>query len=242
MTIPQKVPLSVSRSFDFGLSTYTLFIGHFAVGFASKRLAPRTSVAMLILAPLFLDILFPVFVLTGREHARIVPGTTRVMPVDLFDYPWSHSLLMSVVWSIVFGAVHFAFRRDRTVALVLGAGVFSHFILDWVTHRPDMQLYPGSSTRVGLGLWNSVVGTLVIEGALFIAGVALYATGTRAKSRRGIIGFWLFVLALIAVYLGSLFGPPPSSMTAMTVSGVIANLLFFWIFWFDRHREALYSR
>jgi membrane-bound metal-dependent hydrolase YbcI (DUF457 family) len=219
-----------------------LFIGHFAIGFASKRFAPRTSLATLIAAPLFLDILFPVFVLTGLEHARIAPGTTRVMPVDLFDYPWSHSLLMSVVWSMVFGTMHFAFRRDRIVALVLGAGVFSHFILDWITHRPDMQLYPGSSTRVGLGLWNSVVGTLVIEGSLFIAGVVLYATGTRAQNRRGSIGFGLFVLALVAVYLGSLFGPPPSNMTEMTVSGVIGNLLFFWIAWFDRHREALYWR
>lgn len=215
-----------------------MFIGHFAVGFASKRLAPSTSLATLIVAPLFLDILFPVFVLIGIEHARIVPGITRVMPFDPYDYPWSHSLLMSVVWSIAFGSAYFAFRRDRTVALVLGAGVFSHFILDWITHRPDLQLYPGSSTRVGLGLWDSLLGTLVVEGTLFVTGVALYATGTRAHNRRGSIGCWLFVLVLIAVYLGSLFGPPPHNMTAMMVTGVMANLFFFWIAWFDRHRES----
>jgi membrane-bound metal-dependent hydrolase YbcI (DUF457 family) len=215
-----------------------MFIGHFAVGFASKRLAPRTSLATLIAAALFLDMLFPAFLLAGVEHARITPRITQVMmPFDAYDYPWSHSLLMSIVWSVACAGGYFALRRDRVASVVLGGAVFSHFVLDWITHRPDMQLYPGSSTRVGLGLWYSLGGTLAIEGAMFAAGVAIYATCTRARDRQGSIGFWLYVAILLAAYLGSMLGPPPPSVTAVAVSGLIANLLFFWILWFDRHRE-----
>jgi membrane-bound metal-dependent hydrolase YbcI (DUF457 family) len=216
-----------------------MFIGHFAIGFASKRLAPRTSLATLVVAPLFSDILFPLFMLAGIEHARIEPGATRVTPMDLYDYPWSHSLLMTMVWAIVFGGAYFAFRRDRTASLVLAGGVLSHFVLDWITHRPDVQLYPGSSTRVGLGLWYSLPGTLAVEATMFAAAVALYVTVTKARDRQGSIGLWAFIAFLVVVYLGSVLGPPPPSLAPVIVVGVASNLLFFWIAWFDRHRETI---
>jgi len=214
-----------------------MFVGHFAVGFASKRFAPKASLATLIAAPLFLDILFPVFVLTGIEHASISPGITQVMPLDLYDYAWSHSLAMSLVWSLAFGAVYFGLTRDRSVSLIVGFGVFTHWILDFVSHRPDMQLYPGGNAHIGLGLWNSLPATLIVEGALFIGGVMLYATSTRARDKRGSIGLWLFVAFLVASYLGSVFGPPPPNVTVVAVTGLLANLLLCWVAWFDRHRD-----
>ncbi len=162
-----------------------MFVGHFAVGFASKRFAPKASLAVLIAAPLFLDILWPVFILTGIEHVRIVPGITQVTPLDLYDYPWSHSLLMALVWSGVFAGGYFALRRDRTASLVIAFGVFSHWILDFVSHRPDMPLFPGGSARVGLGLWMSLPATLAVEGAMFLGAVALYARDTRARESAG---------------------------------------------------------
>jgi hypothetical protein len=214
-----------------------MFIGHFAVGFAAKRLAPRESLATLMLAALWADILFPIFVMLGIEHARIAPNITAVMPYDLYDYPWSHSLLMTLAWSLAFGGVSFAWRGDRTAAWVLAGAVFSHFILDWITHRPDMPLYPGSAIKVGLGLWSSRAGTLAVESLAFVGGVVSYATTTRSRDRKGTFGLWGFVALLALVYAGNFLGPPPSSMTGVAVGGVVANVLFAGVAWFDAHRE-----
>ncbi len=79
-----------------------MFIGHHAVGFASKRFAPRTSLGLLMAAPLLLDLLWPIFLLLGIEHVRVEPANPPFLRLDLYDYPWSHSLLMSVVWSVLF--------------------------------------------------------------------------------------------------------------------------------------------
>jgi hypothetical protein len=127
-----------------------MFIGQFAVGFAATKFAPRTSAAVLLAAPLFLDLLWPVFLLLGWEHVRIDPGNTRYTPLDLWDYPWSHSLLMSVVWATVFAlAYHFiAHYLPGTVAIWIG--VVSHWVLDWITHRPDMPLYPAAARASAL--------------------------------------------------------------------------------------------
>ena len=101
-----------------------MFIGHNAVGFASKRTAPRTSLGLLMTAPMLLDLLWPVFLLLGVEHVRIVHGSTNpFLNFDFTDYPWSHSLLMSVVWGLLFGAGYYAFTRHAAGALTLGAGV-----------------------------------------------------------------------------------------------------------------------
>jgi membrane-bound metal-dependent hydrolase YbcI (DUF457 family) len=213
-----------------------MFIGHFAVGFASKRLAPKTSAATLLLAPLFLDILWPIFIAAGIETVRIDPGNTAFTPLDLHDYPWSHSLLMAVVWSVALAAVFFAFARRGRDALVIAAGVFSHWILDFVTHRPDMPLYPGGTTQVGLGLWNSRPGTLLVESAMFVAGVWIYARTTRARDRVGAVGWWSFVALLVVLYVATAFGPPPPSVKAIVVMGFVAWIFFPWLAWADRHR------
>src|SRR3954470_9288207 len=116
-----------------------MFIGHFAVGFASKRAAPDTNLGILMLAPLFLDLLWPIFLLLGIESVKIDPGNTAFTPLDLHDYPWTHSLLMAVVWSLLYGAVvFFAGHRDQRGGVVCALGVFSHWVLDFITHRPDM--------------------------------------------------------------------------------------------------------
>ncbi len=213
-----------------------MFIGHFAVGLASKRAAPRANLGVLILAPVFLDAIWPIFLVAGIESVRIDPGNTAFTPLDLHDYPWSHSLAMAIVWSVVFGLVYHAVTRYRRGAVVLGVGVFSHWVLDFVTHRPDMPLYPGSGTYVGLGLWNSVVGTMVVEIAMFTAGAAIYATATRARDRVGAVAYWAFVAVLGALYLASAFGPPPPSVAALEIGAFVAYLFVAWAWWIDRHR------
>ncbi len=214
-----------------------MFIGHFAVGLAAKRVAPRASLVVLLAAPQVLDILFPLFVVAGIERVAIVPGLTQVSPLDLQDIGWSHSLVTSIGWSILFALGYLALTRQGREAIVLGACVFSHWILDWVTHTPDMPLYPGGP-RHGLGLWMSLPGTLLAELALFGCGVAIYAADTRARDRKGAIGWWLLVVTLLAMYFGAVFGPTPPDADALLIAAFGAWVLLAAAWWIERHRET----
>lgn len=212
-----------------------MFLGHFAIGFAAKRYAPRASLGTLFLAAQFIDLLWPLLVLAGIERVRIAPGITVVTPLDFEHYPWSHSLLMVLVWGVLFAAVYFLIRRDRRASLVLGLAVVSHWVLDWLTHRPDLPLAPGAE-RVGLGLWNSLAGTLVVEVGLFALGVYLYVRATRARDRVGSWALWALVTFLAAIYAGNLFGAPPPDAMAIAWVGQAQWLLVAWGYWIDRHR------
>ena len=213
-----------------------MFIGHFAVGFAAKRFAPRTSLAPLLAAPLLLDLLWPWFLLFGWERVRIDPGNTRFVPLDLVYFPWSHSLLMSVVWATVFALIYHLIAQYWPGTLAIWIGVVSHWVLDWITHRPDMPLYPGGP-RLGLGLWNSIAGTMVVEILLLAVGVWLYVRTTRAVDHIGRYSFIANVVLLLALYIGDRFSAPPAS-TADIVWGSIPwePVPLLWAWWFDRHR------
>ena len=214
-----------------------MFLGHFAIGFAAKRYAPRASLGTLFLAAQFIDLLWPLLVLAGIERVRIAPGITVVTPLDFEHYPWSHSLLMVLVWGVLFAAVYFLIRRDRRASLVLGLAVVSHWVLDWLTHRPDLPLAPGAE-RVGLGLWNSFAGTVIVELGLFALGVYLYVRATRARDRIGSWALWSLVAFLAAIYAGNLFGAPPPDVMAIAWVGQAQWLLVAWGYWIDRHRVA----
>jgi membrane-bound metal-dependent hydrolase YbcI (DUF457 family) len=213
-----------------------MFIGHFAVGFAGKRFAPRSNLAVLMVAPLFLDMLWPIFLLLGWEQARVDPGNTRFTPLDLSYYPWSHSLLMALVWATLFAFVYYGITRYRPGTAVIWLGVVSHWVLDWISHRPDMPLYPGGP-RFGLGLWNSIAGTLMVEGLIFAVGIWMYAAATRARDRIGRYAFVSYVALLLILYIGDRFSAPPPSIAVVAWSGIVAVVIFTpWAWWFDRHR------
>ncbi len=213
-----------------------MFIGHFAVGFASKRFAPRTNLALLLAAPLFLDLLWPIFLALGWEHVRIDPGNTRFTPLDLYDFPWSHSLLMSIVWAALFSIIYYLITRYRAGTVVVWIGVVSHWVLDWITHRPDMPLYPGGP-RYGLALWNSIPGTLIVELLMFAVGIWIYARTMRARDRIGEYAFIAYVVLLLVLYIGDRFSAPPASVSEIIWPGIIAEaILLLWPWWFDRHR------
>jgi hypothetical protein len=214
-----------------------MFIGHFAVGLAAKPLAPRASLPVLLAAPQVLDVVWPVLVTAGVEHVRIVPGITAASPLALDDMPYSHSLVMAAVWATVFTIGYVAWTRDRRGAPVMAALVLSHWVLDWIAHRPDMQLAPGVETRLGLGLWNSVPGTLFVETAMFVGGALLYTRSTRARDRIGGAGFWILIAALTAMYFGAVLGPPPPSVAAMMVLSFASIGVLGVAWWIDRHRE-----
>lgn len=215
-----------------------MFIGHFAVGLAAKRASPRTSLGTLFAAAQLLDLVWPALVLAGVEEVRIDPGNTAVTPLDFVSYPWTHSLLLVLLWAAGFAGAYRARTGYGRGAWVVGALVLSHWILDFLTHRPDLPLAPGA-TKVGLGLWGSVPATVAVEGALFAAGVVLYATGTRARNRTGSVAFWALVAVLAALYAANLAGPPPPSARAIGAAGLLLWLFVPWAVWVDRNREPV---
>lgn len=214
-----------------------MFIGHFAVGFASKGAARRVSLGWLLMAPLLLDVLWPVFLLLGWERVQIVPGATAMTPLVFDWYPWSHSLVMTILWALVFATIVLGTTHDWAATVVVFGAVQSHWVLDWITHQPDMPVWPFGE-RYGLGLWNSVPATVGVELALFAAGIWLYARGTRPRDAIGRWGWVGMIVLLLAIYAGNVVGPPPPS-----VGAIAAVTLLLWLFpalawWVDRHREV----
>ena len=200
-----------------------MFVGHLAVGFAAKRFAPKASLGTLLLASQFADVLWPVLLLADVEHARIVPGITKASAFDFYDYPITHSLYAMCAWGFFFASLYYVMKRYRAGALAVFVGVVSHWFLDLLVHRPDLPLRPDSHQKFGLGLWNSIGGTIAVEGALFAIGLWIYLSSTRALDCVGRIGFWGMVLLLILLWIPSLFGSAPPSMIAVAIAITAAH-------------------
>lgn len=215
-----------------------MFIGHYALGFAARKAVPDAPLPALIAAPQLLDLLWPVFLLAGIETVRIEPGKTAFTPLEFVSYPWSHSLLMSAVWGAIFALAMLAATRQLRVAAVVFLLVVSHWVLDWVAHRPDMPLSPWGTAKLGLGLWNSVPATLGVESALFAAGVWFYTTATRPADRTGTWAFVALVAFLLASYAGAAFGPPPPDVQTLAYGSLALWLIPLWAWWIERHRQT----
>jgi len=212
-----------------------MFVGHLAVALTAKRAEPRLSLGTWVAAAFGLDLLWPIFLLIGIEHVRIDPGNTAFTPLAFDDYPWSHSLLMASVWGAIAALFIYPRVRARAGALLVGAAVVSHWVLDWITHRPDLPLWPGGA-KVGLGLWNSIPATLVIEGALIAAGIAFYTRRFPARDRVGRWGFWMFIAVMTAIWASGPWSPPPPNVRAIAIVGLLMPLFVVWAHWIDRHR------
>ena len=213
-----------------------MFIGHFAAAFAAKRAGPRASLGWLVAACQLPDLIWPVLLLAGVERAGIEPGNTAFTPLAFDHYPWSHSLLLVAIWGAALAAIYRWRGGPRREAFIVAILVVSHWVLDWVTHRPDLPLVPGGGPRLGLGLWNSVAATLAVEGILFAIGVWVYSRATVPRDRTGRWA-WIALVAFLVIVNGmNAFGPPPTSMTAVAVSALAIWLLVWWAAWADRHR------
>lgn len=204
-----------------------VFIGHFAAGMIGKRVAPDVGLGTHLVACQWLDFLWPVFLLTGIERAHIDHDATVVTPLALEHVPYSHSLVMSVVWSLAFFVSLKLAKRSTRDAAVVAAVVFSHFVLDVISHRPDMPLSFGPAT-------------LIVEGGLFALAVFSYARSTRSKDAIGKWSFVGLVAVLIAIYAANLFGPPPpedlpAAGLAIPALAMVLFALLGW--WADSHRE-----
>jgi hypothetical protein len=217
-----------------------MFIGHFAVALAAKRAAPAVSLGTLFLACQLADLLWPILVLTGVEHFAIAPGITAVTPLDFQSYPYSHSLLMLVLWGVVVALIYKAMSRasGMTTMVVIAGVVISHWVLDVISHRPDMPISLGADTKVGFELWASKPATIVVE--LLMLGVALmlYARATRPKDRTGSWALYGLVIFLLVINVANMFGPPPPSVAAVAWSANAVWLIVAWGYWIDRHRSV----
>jgi hypothetical protein len=213
-----------------------MFVGHAAVALAAKSKAQDVSLGWLLAAAFGLDLLWPNFLLLGIEHVEIVPGATAFTPFVFESYPWSHSLVMACLWGLC--AAGIARWRGRTagVAFLIAAIVVSHWVLDVASHAPDMPLWPGDSPKLGLGLWNSIPATLVVEGAIYLIGITVYVRCTRAQDRIGSIGLWAFLIACALMWVAGPWTTPPPSARALAWFAQAAWLLILWAWWIDRHR------
>lgn len=205
-----------------------MFVGHFAVGLAAKRLAPAVSLGTWFLAVQLVDLVWPFLLLAGVEHVRIAPGITAFTPLDFYDYPVTHSLVGGAVWAVLLALFSRSFYKDARALTLIAAGVLSHWALDVIVHRPDLPVLP-AGPYLGLGLWNSVAATLALELAMFGAGIYLYTSRVRPR-----LSFWLLIAALLLAYLGAAFGPPPPDVRTLAATAIAAWIFIPWAWWSDR--------
>ena len=214
-----------------------MFIGHTAVALLGKRAAPRTSLGVLLAAATLLDLLWPILLLLGWERVRIDPGNTAFTPLEFVSYPISHSLLAVIGWSVAGGALYYAARRYGYGAWTVGVLVLSHWVLDWLTHRPDLPLWPGGP-KVGLGMWHSVPVTVVVELLIFAMGLAVYLGTTRPRDGIGRWAFWGFIAFMLVIYVANVLGPPPPNERALAWVALLMWIFPLWAWWADAHREV----
>jgi len=199
-----------------------MFVGHYGVSFAAKRSAASVPLWVLFIAVQLLDVAWAPLVLLGVEKVRIVPGITASNPFDLYYMPYTHSLVAALLWSAgAFVVYRLAIPEDNTAALVVAGAVFSHWVLDFVVHRPDLPLYDNAA-KVGLGLWNLPALAFALEAALLFGGMWLYFR-TGVARRIATAAFGLIMLAIQAYVF---FGPPPASDKAAAATAILAYVVF----------------
>ena len=216
-----------------------MFVGHLAVALGAKRVSPRTPLAALIGAAFGLDLMWPILLLAGIEHVRVDPGHTAFTPLAFDHYPWSHSLSMAVVWAVAVGRLSVVLLKRSAAGLVIGLAVVSHWLLDYVTHIADLPLWPGGP-EVGLGLWNSIPGTFVVEGIFFSAAVFAYVRTTRPRQKAGAWSLWALIMLTVMVWVSGPWSPPPPNERAIAWVGLAMWLFPLWGTWIERTRQSIY--
>jgi len=219
-----------------------MLVGHIAVGLAAKRITPRVSLGTTVLAALLPDLLWCIFLLAGIEHVYLKPGRGAVNYLAASDIAFSHSLSMNAAWGALLAAAYFLARHYARGAWMVFAAVMSHWLLDFVAHRPDMALAPGVHQYFGLGLWNAILATVIVEGGMWLLAIIVYVRATCPKRRTGVFAFWIAVAFLTVAWQGNIAGPPPSSPQAMAASSLVFfSFVVAWAYWMNRLRPACYN-
>lgn len=215
-----------------------MFVGHLSLALAAKRAEPRASLGWYVAAVTALDLLWPVFLLAGREQVRIVPGAMAFTPLVFESYPWSHSLAMAIVWGLLLAGLARSAGVPARAGRLIGWLVVSHWVLDLITHAPDLQLAPGVAARFGLGLWHSLTGTYVVEGGMWLAGIALFL-GVRPRLRpAGQVAFWSLTVITTLMWAAGPFGPVPPDVRSLAMFALVGWIMVPWAILADRRAAA----
>ena len=217
-----------------------MFVGHYAASLVLKKFEKRASLGILFLAVQFVDIVFFPLVLLGVERLNIIENFTQSTHFELEYMPYTHSLLASVFWAVaVYGLFRWVIVKNKSVALVIGLAVFSHWLLDLLVHTPDLPLWSDISPKLGLGLWNSAIATYTLEALLLTGACWLYLRSTTASTKTGKYGMGVFVTTLLLLNIVNVFGPlQDDSKKVLAISALSAYFLFAGVaFWLDRKRS-----
>jgi hypothetical protein len=215
-----------------------MFVGHFGVGLMAKKVDAKPSLGTLFFASQFIDLLWPLFLLLGLERVEIDPGNTAFTPLNFIYYPFTHSFFGVLIWAVLFGSFYYLIRKNIKTAFLMGGLVLSHWVLDLLTHRPDLLLIPGMDIKAGLGLWNSVTLTILIEGAIYVLGIWYYVRITKALNKTGKWAMWGLFAFLSVVYILNVFGPPPPTVESIAYAGLSMWLIVAWAYWIDGNRST----
>jgi len=216
-----------------------MFIGHFGLGLTAKKLDRYVSLGTYFLAAQFLDLLWPIFLILGWEKAEPIPNGPPLENLNFVSYPYSHSLFFAVVWGILFGIVFYARTKRKGTSFLLGFLVVSHWILDYITHVPDLPIAPWSDYKVGLRLWDHQVATIVIESIIFIGGIIIFLQSVHFKKRVPYVSFFIMMLLLAGIFISSFYSPPPPSMKVLGWVGLSQWIFIFWAFAIDRSKKPM---
>src|SRR5690606_3325826 len=104
-----------------------MLAGHLAVALAAKGAEPKAPLGALVAATFWIDLLWPVLLLTGAETVSIEPGATAFTPLSFDAYPWSHSVAMVVGWSALAWGLARALGVAPRAAALIGGVVLSHW-------------------------------------------------------------------------------------------------------------------
>jgi len=224
-----------------------VFAGHVGAALAIGRAERRINVGAFVLAALLLDVVLWILVLLGWEAATIPPDFAHTHQLA-FEFPFSHGLLASIGWSVLFGAlaayvlVRLPDGRLRA-AVLIGAAVFSHWLLDALVHVPELPLAGAASTKVGLGLWQHLPIALALEALIVVAGLWLYLAGSVLSRGRKVALVALCVIVLVFTIAGMTVAPPPPSATALAGSSLVTLLvLCALILWVGAPISAIHQR
>ncbi|MDB5706301.1 MAG: putative Membrane protein [Sphingomonas bacterium] len=219
-----------------------MFIGHYSAAFVAATSPRAPRLGTLFVATQLIDLAFFSFLLLGVEHMRLVPHITAMNPMDLYDMPWTHSLVGALGWAAGFGLLIWLWRRSAAAALIGGAVVVSHWVIDLLVHRPDLTI-AGSPPPLGLGLWNYPAIEVPLELIFAFGGLAFFVVRTRGTGAKA----WLPVAALGAVMAVAqgvnwltaqptgVIDPPPPSLAIMGLAAYVVLALLAW--WVSRTRE-----
>lgn len=207
-----------------------MFIGHWAPALAAAAASKRApKIGALFVAAQLVDWAFFGLLLFGVEHMRFSPGISMMNPMDLYHMPYTHSLLGAAGFAAVFAALVWLGSKDRTAALIAGAVVLSHWVLDLLVHVPDLTL-AGSPPKLGFGLWNHPAIEMPLEVGITLGAFWWYAKA-RQPARLPVAALAIALLALQAI---NWFGPVEPKVTAGTsllafFAYGLATILAWWM-------------